>query len=87
MHPGAPSQYMVVTTGSAQTAVYPPHVHCAKVDKTGNGTTSIDLNHSHPVVGGIAQATPDGHMHGLTNAPCPHDVNRRWAGCTGCTKR
>lgn len=84
-----PSQFMVQTSVSAQTASYPPHTHCSKVDAKGNGATSMDLNHQHNVVNGVAQPTPDGHMHGVTNGMCPHDPKRSWgkAGCSGCMKR
>lgn len=80
--------YMLETTLSAQTSL-PPHTHCAKVDQQGNGITSIDLNHQHTVVKGVAQVSTDGHMHGMTNSMCVHNSTRSFgkAGCSGCMKR
>ena len=82
------SQFMVETTPSAPTSI-PVHTHCAKIDRAGNGFTSVDMGHQHQVVGGYAQASPDGHMHGMTQGMCRHDPKRSWgkAGCGSCGKR
>lgn len=80
-------QLMIQTTVSAPTSI-PAHTHCARLDQTGNGITTIDFGHQHNVVSGVAQPSPDGHMHGMTNNMCRFDPKRSWGkGCGGCTKR
>lgn len=47
------------------------HVHCGRVDAAGNGTSSIDAGHSHPIRGWAVQPAGAGpHSHNVTQQPC-----------------
>jgi len=83
-------------TAAQATAYNPVHAHCAFVDESGDGRTSVDSGHWHQIAGRrILPDMRDGHAHEVLPTACqsaPMELSGQGgapaqaAGCAPCMK-